>query len=601
MIVVCSFLLTLLLAAAVVTYVGVFDQRPPNLALVQTVRFTLASLTIAALVLAIRGRVRPAATLLLTSVFVSFLASAGLSVVPSAVAYLGATASAILAVQVATLLVSSVRMRLLYGGAVWIGLMAAAFTYFPLVPEDEKVLMGTTAVVSFFMFAMVFVPALAGAHERNRLVGVLRGVAYVDSVTALPNASQLSMDLEEELQRVHSSEAQYAAFGLSIAGFGRINRRHGYLAGDRALRQVAERLKRLKSRYRVYRIPGAMFVFLPRFTWTFNESAAVFSDFDEALKHPVSIGETSVTLNGIVVGTVAPLDGRSARRIVHNLQNAVAREHQQHTDARIQWFDVKQYRQMERQFTIEEAVREAVGNDGFHVHIQPKQDLITGQLHGGEILARWSQETLGHVSPVEFIPAIENQGLMVPFTRNILRRGHEALSSVPKSQQDRIVVAVNLTASSLCDPQTIEVVQQMVTIYEPAILEVELTEDVFLMMDFDIAASLERMKALGVRLALDDFGTGFSNLSYLQDLHVDTLKIDRRFIDPLPDDKGSLNIVRAVCNMASSFGIETVAEGVETEEQRQLLRDIGCDIVQGYLYAKPLAPTDFAAFCRGES
>jgi predicted signal transduction protein with EAL and GGDEF domain len=593
LIVATSFLVALWIMAQATSMRGVLGTQPPNLRLLLLLRTVFILFIFGALILAFQYRLRLATRVVLSTQLVSLVTFAMISAEPGFVGFLGTIAAAILSVQLATLLISSFRGRLIFGGAVSVVVFVVAVWFVRIGPPGQRQLLIETIVTAVFMFAIVFVPSLAGAFERTHLTNILTQIAYIDSTTGLPNAARLT----DELDDVHQREGTFAVFAITILGIGKVNRKYGYVLGDRVMHQVANRLRQMREKYSVYRIPGATFVCVPTVDWKPDQNPRVLNDLRTAVVQPVRTQDLTIDLSCRIFGTVAPTDGRSAGRLIHNLQNMTAQTNEHRDSSRIEWFDPFQYHRLERQYTIEESVKNAVLTNAFVAYVQPKTSIHNGTLHGGEVLARWNHPEYGAVSPGEFIPAVEGEGLMVPFTKQILASAEESLQTLPESIREGIVIAVNLTASSLASQGTVGIIKEAVRRFAPTKIEIELTEDVFLMMDDSVAGTLSEIKALGVQLALDDFGTGFSNFSYLQEIHVDTIKIDRRFVLPLPEDTHSYEIVRAICAMARSFGIETVAEGVETEAQLDVLKGAGCDVAQGYFFSRPLPGEEFVAYC----
>lgn len=593
-----GFLLAYTLAAILVTYTGVGESDTPNLPLVIRIRAVSAVVIAGALAMALRDRAREAGALILVSQSAVVISMAVLGLELGYPAVLGIGVGSVLILEIIVVLVARVRTRLLLSIGALGGFLAGTALVLDRTPTSEKQLILELAAVFLFLLFVVIGPGLAGAYERNTLLASLSSIAYTDPVTGLPNAARLTADLENALSTAHRAEVTYAVFGVRIEGLGRTNRRHGYAEGDHVLYQFGQQLGALRGKYTAYRIPGAMFVLLPTSEWTPHTSDEIIRDLGGVLVAPIRLGDSAVVPKVIVVGTVSPLDGRSAKRLIGNLQNTAARDDSGIGTDVIRWFDAHEYQEMERRYAIEEAIGTALDERQISVVIQPKLDIATGRLHGGEILARWSHAHLGAVAPPDFVRAIEAQGLMIPFTELILEDAARVLGRISGDQKEGFVIAFNLTASALSDPRLFGMLERARRRFAPATLELELTEDVFLLVADEVTQTVEGIKRLGVRLALDDFGTGFSNLGYLQHLRIDTLKIDRRFVTPLPADSNSRSIVRAICSMARGLEIEVVAEGVETAGQLETLREAGCHIVQGYLYARPLDEDAFVQFCR---
>lgn len=516
----------------------------------------------------------------------------------SVTGYLSIFASAILIMQVNNFLEHQARVR----GIVTLflaGILVSIVTRFTVaIPHDYTEIFWSTVIATSFIFVAVAVPSFIGAKQRSSFLTELRLLAYVDGTTHLKNVHQLEIDLTTALHDLDRSGDQLALFGLQVHDLSRVNQLNGYAGGDRVLRQIAERLEQLGGRYKVYRMSGAAFAFLPTYRWDPEDQARILVDLRDGPLRPLQLDGKPWYPRGTVVGTLAPHDGSEPSRLIQNLHNSIAAADQGAGNRRIFWFDPAFFSQLERVQLIEDALPAAMTNRSFEMVIQPQYDLRHGRVAGGELLARWDHPALGPVSPYEFVPAIERAGLMVPFTTEVLRMGGEAMTQIVEGTPRAITVAINLSASSIGDPDMIEAIRRIVTIFSAGALEIEITEDVFLMMSSNVLAKLAEIKEMGVSVSLDDFGTGFSNFEYLQNLDVDSLKIDRRFITPLPEDPGSVSIVTAIITMAHSFGLQVIAEGVETPEQMDLLQELGCDVIQGYYISRPIPIDRFMAFRR---
>lgn len=252
----------------------------------------------------------------------------------------------------------------------------------------------------------------------------------------------------------------------------------------------------------------------------------------------------------------------------------------------------------ERRLMLESALHKALLRKEFTLEYQPKIELASARIVAAEALLRWQHPVLGPISPFEFIPILEDSGLIVDVGHWVL---DEACRQVCQWEKDRlppIDIAVNLSAQQFCDQHLIDMVSGILasTGLPPSRVELEITETVAVNGEASTIAVMHALHQLGVHIALDDFGTGYSSLGYLKRFPIDTLKIDRMFITDLGDCEVDRNIVRAIMNMAHSLGLKVVAEGIETTDQLDFLTTCGCDVVQGYLYSRPLAPDAFANF-----
>jgi EAL domain-containing protein (putative c-di-GMP-specific phosphodiesterase class I) len=263
-------------------------------------------------------------------------------------------------------------------------------------------------------------------------------------------------------------------------------------------------------------------------------------------------------------------------------------------------FDPAMHERAVQRLELENDLRRAVERDEFVVHYQPIVSLQTGGLWGMEALVRWEHPERGLLNPDEFVPVAEESGLVVPMGEQVLR---EACRKAREWQEEHphippLVMSVNLSARQLSRPDLAKVVEGVLqeTGLEGRCLSLDVTESVYVRALEGNTASLERLREIGVGISIDDFGTGYSSLAYLKRLPADALKIDKSFVRGLGEDVEDTAIVRMIIELAHTLGMETIAEGVETEEQKTLLREIGCDLAQGYHFSRPLSPNAVSEF-----
>ncbi len=503
--------------------------------------------------------------------------------------------NAVFALQVGMVMDMSVRDRSVYLLFINLYLLLILFLYRSSIAENSNPMVGAISLIGFFIYFAVLIPNLIAEIKNQKIRRILRDMAYNDELSSLPAKYALLRDLEEALSTCSKGKEDLALIGLSVRNLAYINRRYGHDAGDCILKEVAGSLKGLKG-CEAYRLTGAMFVFFSRESWTPEQSRQLETELRSRLPKRLKLEEGSCSPDYDLLGTLFPFDGRHAGHLIRNLQNMVESGKKSADTLMIQWFDKKDFWKQERQYLLAGHLDRAFRDREFYILIQPQIDIRKGRLFGGEVLSRWNHPELGLVSPVEFISVLEREGRSFEFASSLVERCLSLSCSADKKSLGECNMALNLSASTLSDPGVLRILKSLHEKGRAFRPEIEITEDLFLMLDEEISQRLKDIRSLGFGLSLDDFGTGFSNLGYLQDLEVDSLKIDRRFISPLPGDDNTQSIVRAIINMAHSFGIKVIAEGVETREQYELLRDLGCDIIQGFYFAKPMLPDDFIRF-----
>jgi EAL domain-containing protein (putative c-di-GMP-specific phosphodiesterase class I) len=256
-----------------------------------------------------------------------------------------------------------------------------------------------------------------------------------------------------------------------------------------------------------------------------------------------------------------------------------------------------------RTLQLENALRHALKRDQLYLHYQPQMSLQDGRIIGAEALLRWQHPEFGMVSPAEFIPIAESSGQILQIGEWVLRTAAHQMKSWMDSGLEPMIIGVNLSAVQFRHPNLPELVTQILDSVKlpPQYLELELTEGVAMDDPLGAIAVMDSLHERGIRMSIDDFGTGYSSLSYLKRFRVYKLKIDQSFVRDITDDPEDKAIVSAIISLASSLGLQTIAEGVETEGQLAFLREQGCNEVQGYYFSKPLPAEKFEAFVRGKS
>jgi EAL domain-containing protein (putative c-di-GMP-specific phosphodiesterase class I) len=281
------------------------------------------------------------------------------------------------------------------------------------------------------------------------------------------------------------------------------------------------------------------------------------------------------------------LGGPATERVEHLLRDAdTAMYRAKVRGCRHAVFDSSMHERAMAALRLENELRRALERGELRVHYQPIVELSAGKIGCVEALVRWEHRERGLVPPSEFIPLAEETGLVVPLGHWVLDEACRALSTLP----ERIMLSVNLSGRQLLQPEFCRELREMLDRrrIDPSRLQLELTESMLIGNGAAARAALTQLRGTGVRLCIDDFGTGYSSLSYLHELPIDSLKIDRSFVGAMGDDERKIKIVQSILVLGKALGIDVVAEGVETPEQAELLRRLGCERAQGYFFARPL-------------
>ena len=441
---------------------------------------------------------------------------------------------------------------------------------------------------------------LSTALERHFLSAELHHQAYHDSLTGLPNRRSLENELEQAISDSRLSGVACAVLFLDLDGFKAVNDSHGHAVGDRLLVSVAERLRsRLKSCDLLARLGGDEFAVILRDIAGPECAFAVGNRLVESLQEQFLVDGIRIGIGTSVGISCFPNDGCSADDLVSHADMAMYQS--KHGDGgSILCFNEELATQSRRRSQTERDLRDGLANDEFRLVYQPQVNCDGSGVACVEALIRWNHPVRGTVSPAEFIPVAESSGLIDDIGAWVIGEASRQLGEWSRGPLSELRISVNIGASQF---QQIDFVDQITDALHnhgasPAMLELEVTESV-VMRDLDsVIKRLRVLRNMGVRIAIDDFGTGYSSLSYLQDLPLDVLKIDRAFVSRLSESGDEHSLVNTIQLLASGLDLATVAEGVETTGQRDAVIRMGCNVIQGYLYSKPVAANEVAGAVR---
>jgi len=414
-------------------------------------------------------------------------------------------------------------------------------------------------------------------------------LAFHDALTGLPNRSLLNDRLTMTLARARRHGQLAAVLFLDLDQFKLINDTMAHPAGDELLRGLADRLSNaLRSEDTVARIGGDEFVFIIPDIDMAAAAARTAERILASVRRPFEIQRRELYVTASMGVAIFPHDGDDAATLIKNADSAMYRAKELGRNMYQFHMPVTQ-RRAELRLTLETALRHALDREEFFLVYQPIIDLSTGRIRSFEALLRWNRGEHGVIEPNDFIPLAEEIGSIVPIGAWAMR---EACRQAREWQRGgaEVSIAVNLSARQFQDPRLTQLVETVLeeTDLPSRLLELEITESLA-MRDSDMTyGRLSHFRNLGIRVALDDFGSGYSSLSHLQSLPIDTIKVDRSFIVGLSESAPERAIVQAIVTMAQALRLRVVAEGVETDEQHRVLRAIGCNDVQGFLFDRPL-------------
>jgi diguanylate cyclase (GGDEF)-like protein len=442
--------------------------------------------------------------------------------------------------------------------------------------------------------------------ERSRLfekldleVSVRQYQATHDSLTGLHNRAAFNDAADSYLNSDPAAHSQTVIMLVDLNHFKKINDTMGHHAGDDVLVQIASRLVgSLPAGSHVARLGGDEFAVLVPGLRNEDHAMEVAGSLRAAIQEPVHVGEVSFGLDAAIGLSFAPLHGTERHTLLKCADIAMYAAKERRSSP-IAVFDPSQQKWTEREVSLLEDLRHAIDGEQLEIAYQPKTSLQDGHVYGVEALCRWTHPTLGMIRPDEFIRIAEQAGLIDTLTEFMIRGSLKQCRSWLDEGLE-IGMAVNIPAQSLSDPSLpSRVAAHARSARVPhRLLTLEVTESALMEDARTSRAVMTELRNLGFRVSIDDFGTGYSSLAYLHTLPVDELKIDRAFVQRIGHDKTSAQIVHVIVELAKTFGLQTVAEGIESDEIHNALRDLGVDLGQGFLMAKPATADQLAGYLR---
>ena len=435
-------------------------------------------------------------------------------------------------------------------------------------------------------------------------------LANYDPVTCLPNRKMFTELFETTLKMAKRYGEKMALLNIELDHFDRINDTLGLSAGDDVLRQITQRIENMvrdidllghseciitnDTDVNLFRFEGSVFSLILYRVNEAGNGAMVSKRILEEIKKPISVDENEIYVTASIGITTFPEEGDNYEELLHLASSAKDFARNKGGDT-FQFSSSKIRESYKKRLSFESKLRKALERDELVLFYQPKVDIATNAINGAEALVRWKDGD-GFISPNHFIPIAEETGLIIPFGEWILTEACNQLRAWHKEGKNQISMAVNISAKQFTAPDFFSTVQKIVSqsSIDPQFLKLELTESLLLGDIESKITILQNLKDMGLKLSVDDFGTGYSSLSYLRKLPVDELKIDKSFIDDVTTHSGSRAIVSTIIHLARNLGLQTVAEGIETQEQLNYLQQEGCDLYQGFLYSRPVPSSEFS-------
>lgn len=464
---------------------------------------------------------------------------------------------------------------------------------------DDKVF---EEIIHFMPWNEVIRIHIADVTKQRQAEAIIAYQSHHDTLTGLPNRKYLHEHLVEVINKLEDKEQQFAVLFLDIDRFKLINDSLGHNVGDLLLKAVSDRLKSLLKQ-------GDLMV-----RWGADEFAIVAMDIHstdavvqvaeamiQALTLPFNCSGHELHITTCIGASIYPDHHTEVEGLIRNADMAMYRAKAEGQNS-FQFYVPNMQEQSFQRLSMENNLRRALENNELLTYYQPQVDILTGKIVGLEVLLRWKHVSLGSIPPSQFIPLAEETGLITAIGTWVLRQ--TCLQAI--AWQDKglppIQVGVNLSIKQLQQKDFLCCLQQILeeTNLDPHFLELEITEGIMMDNVEEKIILLNEFRQMGIQLSIDDFGTGYSALSYLKNLPIDTLKIDRIFIEYVTHSEHDRTIVASIINLAHSLSLNVIAEGVETVEQVDILRSLGCDQIQGYFFYKALPADEIEVLLRAQ-
>ncbi|MFK5892336.1 MAG: EAL domain-containing protein [Pseudomonadota bacterium] len=426
----------------------------------------------------------------------------------------------------------------------------------------------------------------------------LENLAFRDALTGLPNRQLFHDRLSHELNHAHRQNNKVALLFIDLDQFKRVNDTLGHHVGDELLQEVAKRLQScVRENDTVARLGGDEFTIILADLSSSNTAADTAQKVISTISKAIILHNHELFVGASIGISLYPDDSDKEDILIRNADAAMYHAKDKGR-GNFQFFseDINQRNQQRSQ--LESSLRRAIKNEEFELYYQPQIDIMTEEIVGSEALIRWNDPYKGLISPLDFIPIAEENGMILEIGTWVFKQACKHLRHCIDLGHKPIRVAINLSAVQFKDDGLIEMIKMAIKQENLSTewIELEITESAIMENADNAIIILKQLSTLGIRISIDDFGTGYSSLAYLKKFPIDKLKIDREFIKDLPNNNDDVVLTTTMIKLSNSLGIEVLAEGAETKEQIEFLRKQGCHYVQGYYYSKPLTEDDFIAY-----
>ncbi len=423
--------------------------------------------------------------------------------------------------------------------------------------------------------------------DKEKAEESLEYIAYHDELTDLPNRNLLIDRINDSIETARRNQQELGILFIDLDRFKAINDSLGHNIGDRLIKKVAERLSEtLRKEDTISRNGGDEFVVVIKRMQNSDEAILIAQKLIESLTNIFEIDSHKIHIGASIGISVYPNDGSSAVELVRNADTAMFSAKKSGGN-RLQFYDESMSNRLRERLILENELHTALDRNEFSMAYQPQINCLTGETVGFEALIRWTNRNLGSICPDQFVPLLEETGLIYSVGKWVIK---DVIDFIRSGRPGDATIAINLSALQCADIHLIDFIRHELVNsgINPASIEFEITESL-LIKDFETTeVFLNQLHEAGCSISLDDFGTGYTSMSYLTRLPIDTIKVDQSFVRDIDKSATLENIVRAIVNMSTSLGMKNVFEGVETEAELEKIKQLNGAIVQGYLYSQPL-------------
>lgn len=455
--------------------------------------------------------------------------------------------------------------------------------------------MGVNTILGF-----IFLIWMQGA-ERHVAATAINRAKYLgkhDSLTGVLNREQVLEKLTNEMKISKDKKQALCVFLLDIKRFKFVNDTHGLKVGDLILGEIAQRLNQSLLKPKVVgRLSGDSFMYVIDYE-SEKQQSTVAEHLHALIERPYLVSQQEVHLQCSVGYCQFPTDAEVADELLQKSNLALFQA--ESNNIQTVKYEAGMQSHGRHLLAMEKEIRQAISNEEFILHFQPQLNLKSNRLDGAEVLVRWQHPTKGLLAPGQFFDDIEALNLYSELDNYVLEKTCQTIAQWYKTYKRRVPLAINITAVEFQAQNFISNIQALLIKYEipPIYLELEVTENVVI-TDIDLVMNtIVVLQNMGIKVSIDDFGTGYSSLAYLRKLPIDKIKIDRSFIQEVASNDSDLTIVKTMVELSHGLGKRVLAEGVETQQQLQLLRNIGCDAVQGYFISRPISAEEFTKYLK---